>query len=277
MALAALAPVSAEQGQALRVMTYNIRLDLASDGVNAWAKRRDWVVAQVQWLRPDLFGLQEVLPNQKADLIADLPRYRLFGEGRDAKGAGEASPVGYDTERFEFLAGDMFWLSPTPEVSSRGWDAAYPRIATWARLRIRGSQQVVLAINTHWDHVGIIARRQSAAQLVRWIGTNARHCEQVLLFGDFNSEIDSEQMRIIVRSPLGLRDARAITKSAPFGPGGTFNGFKPGSPDSSAIDHILVGGQAELERYAVFSQSIDGRVPSDHFPVLVDLKIAKCR
>ena len=267
----------AQEPQALRLMTYNIRLDLASDGANAWVNRRHWVAAQVSWLRPDIFGMQEVLPNQKADLIADLPRYRLFGGGRDGKDAGEASPIGYDTKRFDFLDGGMFWLSPTPEVPSKGWDAAYRRIVTWARLRIRGTRQEVLAVNTHWDHIGVVARQQSAAQMVRWIEANARRCESVLVFGDFNSEYDSEQMRAMTQSPLALRDARAVSKSPPFGPKGTFNAFNIASIVSRAIDHVLVGSRVEVERYAVFSQVIEGRVPSDHYPVLVDLTLTPCR
>jgi endonuclease/exonuclease/phosphatase family metal-dependent hydrolase len=268
---------SADTPQPLRLMTYNIRLDLASDGANAWANRRHWVAAQVLWLRPDIFGLQEVLPNQKSDLIADLPQYRLFGGGRDGKEKGEASPIGYDIKRFDFVEGGVFWLSPTPEVPSRAWDAAYPRIATWVRLKIRDSKQVVLAINTHWDHIGIIARRKSAAQIVRWIEANARRCDSVLLFGDFNSEDDSEQIRAVTQSPLALRDARAVSKSAPFGPSGTFNGFQTTPPGSRAIDHMLLGSRIEVERYAVFSQVIEGRVPSDHFPVLADLSLTPCR
>ena len=214
---------SAAEPQSLRLMTYNIRLDLASDGVNAWPHRRPWVVAQVQWLQPDLFGMQEVLPHQKAELIADLPQYRIIGGGRDdGQEKGEASPIGYDTTRFAFLGGGLFWLSPTPDVPSKGWDAALNRVATWARLKVRGTRHVVLAINTHWDHIGIIARRESAAQIGRWIEANARRCERVMLFGDFNTEMDSEPLKLIRTSP-GLRDARAVTKSAPFGPAGTFN------------------------------------------------------
>lgn len=270
--------VGAEAPQTVRLMTYNIRLDLASDGANAWPNRSDWVAAQVRWLRPDIFGMQEVRPNQKADLAAALPQYRLFGEGRDGMGEGEASPLGFDTQRFRFLDGGMFWLSPTPAVPSKGWDAAYPRIVTWARLRINGSRQVVLAINTHWDHIGLVARKESAAQIVRWIEANARRCEQVMLFGDFNSELDSEQMQAITGSSLGLRDARAASKSAPLGPAGTFNNFEAAPAESKAIDHFLLGKQIEVERYLVLAQPIDGRWPSDHFPVLVDLRFAEhCR
>lgn len=268
---------AAEHPQPLRLMTYNIRLDLASDGVNAWPHRRQWVAAQILWLRPDLFGLQEVLPNQKADLASDLPQYKIFGDGRDGKGAGEASPIGFDTRRFEFVEGGVFWLSLTPEVPSMGWDAAYRRVVTWARLRVRDSRQIVLAVNTHWDHIGLEARRQSAAQMLRWIREHGRRCERLLVFGDFNSTIDSEQMRAMTQPPLALRDARAVTKTSPFGPPGTFNGFKTEATLPQAIDHVLAGEGVDVERYAVFSQVIDGRVPSDHFPVMVDLSLTPCR
>ena len=93
---------------------------------------------------------------------------------------------------------------------------------------------------------------------------NARRCEPILLFGDFNSEIDSEQMRAITQSPLALRDARAVSKSAPFGPRGTFNGFKASPTEAVAIDHVLLGNRIDVARYAVFSQVIEGRVPGSH-------------
>jgi endonuclease/exonuclease/phosphatase family metal-dependent hydrolase len=262
----------------LRLMTYNIRLDLESDGANRWANRRDWVAAQVLWLRPDIFGMQEVLPSQKADLTAALPQYRLFGGGRDdGKDKGEASPIGFDTTRFDFLEGGTFWLSPTPAIPSKGWDAAYPRIVTWVRLRLRASRQIVLAVNTHWDHVGMVARRQSAAQMSRWVDANSRRCDKVMILGDFNSEIASEPMQAMTGSPQGLRDARAESKSPPFGPAGTFNGFEKFSGLSLVIDHILVARDIDVERYAVFAQVIDGRVPSDHFPVMADLSFTPCR
>lgn len=261
----------------LRLMTYNIRLDLASDGVNAWPHRRDWVSAQVNWLRPDIFGMQEVQPNQKADLAAALPRYRLFGGGRDGEDKGEASPIGFDTSRFRFLDGGQFWLSPTPEVPSKGWDAAYPRIVTWVRLRMISSSTTLLAVNTHWDHIGVEARRQSSAQMGRWIADKAHHCDQLLVLGDFNSELDSAEMRGLTESKLGIRDARAASKSAPFGPTGTFNDFNPGLAESKTIDHLLIDQRIEVKAYAVISQVIEGRVPSDHFPVLADLGVTPCR
>jgi len=260
----------------VRLMTYNIRLDLASDGANAWPHRRDWVAAQILWLHPDIFGMQEVLPNQKSDLIGALPGYRILGGGcDDGKEKGEASPIGFDPKRFDLLDNGLFWLSPTPAVPSKGWDAAYNRVATWTRLRVHGTRHVLLAVNTHWDHVGTIARQESALQIARWIESNAKRCEQVMLFGDFNSGIDEEPLRSI-RTSLGLRDARALSKSAPFGPANTFNGFEPAPAEARVIDHFLLGPRLEVDRYLVLSQVIDGRWPSDHFPVLIDTTIPEC-
>jgi endonuclease/exonuclease/phosphatase family metal-dependent hydrolase len=261
--------------QPLRFMTYNIRLDLASDGENSWAHRRGWVAAQIEWLRPDLFGMQEVLPAQKADLIAALPRYRFVGGGREGDDRGEASPLAFDPRRFDLLESGLFWLSPTPDKPSKGWDAAYNRIVTWARLRMRGAPQSLLVINTHWDHIGAVARKESALQISRWIATHARHCERVLVSGDFNTELASEPLQLLVGS--GLRDARGASRTPPFGPAGTFNGFRNPPEDARTIDHFLLGEGVQVERYLVLSQLIDGRWPSDHFPVIVDLSIAQCR
>lgn len=271
------ATATAREPVSLRLMTYNIRLDLASDGANAWPQRRDWVAAQILWLHPGIFGMQEVLPNQKADLIAALPQYRFIGGGRDdGKEKGEASPIAFDPKRFDLLDSGLFWLSPTPTVASKGWDAAYNRVATWARLRVQGTRHAILAVNTHFDHIGRIARKESALQISRWIESNVKRCEQVMLFGDFNSEIDDEPLASI-KASLGLRDARAVSKSAPFGPANTFNGFELAPAESRVIDHFLLGKQVEVDRYMVLSQVIDGRWPSDHFPVLVDVSIPECR
>lgn len=272
---AATAPARADDAAELRVMTYNIRLDIASDGPNAWPHRKDWVADQVQWLRPDVLGMQEVLPGQRADLVAALPGYRWIGEGRDGEGKGEAVPIAFLEARFELLASGTFWLSPTPEKSSKAWDAAFPRVVTWTRLRMLPEGPVVLAINTHWDHIGLVARRESAKQILRWIEANAGRCDHVLLFGDFNSTLDSEQLKTLTGGRVALRDARAISRTAPFGPEGTFTGFKT-VPEPRAIDHLFVGEAVAVRRYAVFSQIIDGRVPSDHFPVLVDVALTPC-
>ncbi|MEQ1689630.1 MAG: endonuclease/exonuclease/phosphatase family protein, partial [Sphingopyxis sp.] len=259
----------------VRAMTYNIRLDTPVDGENDWSHRRSWLSEQIIWLAPDIFGLQEVVPGQKRDIAHDLPAYRLVGNGRDdGRDMGESSPIGFMPTRFDLLDSGTFWLSPTPDQPGRGWDAAYPRVATWVRLRDRVSHAVLLALNTHWDHIGIEARRQSGLQLRAWLGANARAGEHLILLGDFNTAMTSEAMAALVNpqaSAVRLRDSRAASQTPPFGPVGTFNAFRLVPEEVLTIDHILVGDSVTVSRTAVVAQHVDGRVISDHYPVLADL------
>lgn len=262
----------------LRVMTYNIRLDTPVDGPNRWAYRRAGVAAQIDWFRPDIFGLQEVVFGQKQDMIADLPDYRLIGAGRDdGRNGGESSPIGYRLDRFDLLESGTFWLSPTPDKPSKGWDAAFPRVATWARLRIRPGDKTILAVNTHWDHIGLEARKQSGMLLARWLSEHRGKADHIILIGDFNSDLDGDGLRALTGSVTmpGLRDSRGASQSKPFGPAGTFNNFKLQPEGQDAIDHILVGGNVSVVRYAVIAQNVDGRMLSDHYPVLADLRLGR--
>lgn len=278
LALLSCAPATAKGPTALRVMTYNIRLDTPVDGLNDWSHRRDMLTSQIYWLRPDIFGLQEVVINQKRDIARAFQEFTLIGNGRDdGQDRGESSPVGFATVRFRLLDSGTFWLSPTPAVPSKGWDAAYPRVATWVRLRDRWSGKIILAMNSHWDHVGVEARRNSAQMLRQWLTDHRRPGDYVILIGDFNCEPGSEPLGILTdpTRPLQLREARLNSATPPFGPAGTFNDFKLQPEAERTIDHILVGRQQGREiavsRYAVIAQNVAGRMISDHYPVLADL------
>lgn len=257
--------------QPVRAMTYNIRLDTPSDGENRWTNRRDWMIQQVRWLAPDIVGFQEVLPNQRIDLASGLVGFELVGEGRDGQGRGEASPLGFATTRFRLDASGTFWLSPTPDRPSMGWDAAYPRIATWARLTSRCDRRTLLVVNTHWDHVGIAARRESGRQLAGWLAANRKRGESVVLLGDFNTDAASEGM-LMLTAGGEIRDARLASASPPFGPLRSFNGFGSAtSAKAEVIDHILVDQTWAVSRYAIVEQTVDGKLISDHFPVVAEL------
>lgn len=264
----------------VRAMTYNIRLDTPADGANGWAHRRDGLIAQILWLRPDIFGLQEVVINQKHDLIRALPDYHIVGGGRDdGRDAGESSPIGFDSARFILLDNGTFWLSPNPAAPGVGWDAAYPRIATWVRLRERHGHGTILAVNTHWDHVGVEARRQSGLLLRAWLSEHRQRSDHIVLLGDFNTSIDSDAMQPLLGSAAAapLRDARTVSATAPFGPVGTFNAFQLQPAAAPTIDHILIGEGITVRRYAVIAQNVEGRMLSDHYPVLADLELGPPR
>ncbi len=278
-----IAPASADETQSTdyRAMTYNIRLDLASDGENSWPNRRHAVSSLIAFYRPDFAGLQEVLLHQKQALAFDLPGYALVGVARDdGREAGEFSPLAYRRERFKLSASGTFWLSPTPAVPSKGWDAAYPRIASWAKLRDRRSGQRLLVVNTHFDHVGTMARFESARLLHRWIHENLDRRTVPILLGDFNSGSDSDPVKIITANTSGsrqMRNARESSQTPPFGPIGTFNGFEIGTTAATAIDHIFTGTGAGVLRHATITQHEGGRLPSDHYPVIADIYIKNRR
>jgi endonuclease/exonuclease/phosphatase family metal-dependent hydrolase len=277
--LALLAEPAAAQadGDRFGVMTYNIRLDLASDGADAWPNRRAMVAALIGYHAPDLIGLQEVLQHQKQALEADLPAYAFIGAARDdGRQAGEYSPIGYRRDRYRLLASGTFWLSPTPAVPGKGWDAAYPRIATWARLVERRGGRRLLMVNTHLDHVGLTARLEGARQLRGWIGAQRAKGEAVVLTGDFNSMADSDAYRTIVApGPGALADTLRLTRTPHYGPAGTFTGFKVTQAQAGAIDHIFVSDGVTVLRQATLTDQTAGRLPSDHYPVLADLCVGR--
>lgn len=267
---------AAAKGKADRVsaMTYNIRLDLASDGEDAWPHRRKALTSLVAYYGPDFVGMQEVLLHQKRDVEADLPGYKFVGVARDdGRQAGEYSMLGYRTDRFTPLGSGTFWLSPTPDVPSKGWDAALPRIATWARLR-DGTGQVFLVVNTHFDHIGEIARIESAKLIRRWVGTHRRPGDAVILMGDFNSATGSAPYKAMLAPIAGLialHDTQDLSRTPHFGPQGTFTAFRIDALPDSPIDHIFVTDGVAVLRHATITQQTGGRLPSDHYPVLTDL------
>lgn len=252
----------------LNVATYNLRLNIASDGPNAWPQRKEAVKALIRFHEFDLLGTQEGLLDQLQDLAA-MPGWAWVGAGRDdGQHGGEHAAIFYRTARFELLAHGDFWLSPTPDRPSMGWDGrCCKRIASWARLTDRASGLRFYVFNAHFDHEGVQARRESALLMLRKIGEIAGR-EPVISMGDYNTTPATEPIAIFSAS---LRDARAASESPPYGPVGTFNGFRLDAPMADRIDYVFVGPRWRVLKYGVLSDTLDGRFPSDHHPVLVRL------
>ncbi len=256
-------------GPPLRVMTFNLRLNIASDGPNAWPHRRDMVASMVRFHRADLVGVQEALPDQLSDLDALLPEFDRFGAGRTAARSGEHSAIFYRNDRFEVLDQSTFWLSETPQVpGSKGWDAAYERIVTWGRMRDRRTGSTFFHFNTHFDHVGKVARRESARLLVQKIGEIAGAGAHVIVTGDFNDVPGSEAYDTLVSA--GFLDTYTLSERPHHGPTSTWNEFREIQP-GRRIDFIFVGGAFRVLQHAILSDTFDGRFPSDHLPVVADV------
>ena len=260
--------VAQKPAQSLRVATYNLRLNVASDGVNAWPNRKELVINLVRYHQFDVFGTQECFRGQLND-VAELTDYSFVGHGRDdGKEAGEHSAIFYRKSRLQLLQSGDFWLSQTPGQPSKGWDATCcNRICSWARFRDLATRKELFFFSVHFDHEGVEARRQSGLLMVEKIREIAKDTP-VICVGDFNSTPETEQIRTMQAL---LQDAFRSTRQPPYGPVGTFNGFKLDAPLADRIDYIFVSRQFSVLDYAVLTDSMRGLYPSDHFPVLVNV------
>ncbi|NCP22191.1 MAG: endonuclease/exonuclease/phosphatase [Flavobacteriales bacterium CG03_land_8_20_14_0_80_35_15] len=269
-----LMPSLIAQAQSLKVMTYNIRLDVASDGENAWPLRKDFFTSQIQFYEPDVFGVQEAKPNQVIDIAEALNQYNKVGIAREGEGKGESSNIFYKKNRFILKQTNTFWLSNTPDTISKGWDAAFNRVCTYVLLKDKQTHKTFWVFNTHLDHIGEVARTKSIELILSKIAALNSKNYPVIVMGDFNSEPDTE--RIIALKKV-MNDTRTVSIEKPFGPFGTFNDFKHNQPVTKLIDYIFISknNQFKVQKHAVLSDSKDLKYPSDHLPVFVILNFNK--
>ncbi len=253
-----------------KIMTYNIRLDVVSDGKNAWKFRKDAMINQINEIRPDVFGIQEGLSHQVKYLKYNLKNYDYVGQARDGKKDNEEySAVFYNVNKYNILYDNTIWLSETPNKVSKGWDAAHKRIATYAQIEDKKSGKKFWVFNTHLDHKGTKARAEGIKVILNEIDkVNDKH-ETVILMGDLNESSDNPLI-----NSLNDRFIDGSTKlvTSNYEPIGTFNSFDPKSTMSRRIDYIFTSKNVLIESYMVNRTPSNGRFVSDHFPVIVDME-----
>lgn len=262
-------------------MCFNVRYGSANDLDNRWELRKDLLVQTIVSADPDILGVQEAEAGQADELRERLRGYGFVGAGRaDGKRRGEFCALYFKTDRLEPLAEGHFWLSPTPDVpGSKGWDADLPRMASWARLKdAEAGGEPVLVLNTHWDYVGSVARRESARLIRRKI--RELNGGPAVVMGDLNTTEDTESFEALTRavdtdegegagqSDLALLDSYRQCHPDRTTEEATYHGFS-GGVHGSRIDFILhtpdlkaVGAEIDRRRGA------GGRYPSDHYPIL---------
>ena len=265
--------------QRLYVGTYNIRYNNPNDEKegNAWAQRCSQLCDFINFEQPEIYGTQEVLVDQLHDLIKGLDGYGYIGVGRDdGKEKGEYAAIFYKKDQLSLLDSGNFWLSPTPERASLGWDAACIRIFTWGKFQDKISGKQFYFFNTHMDHVGTVARRESAQLILKRINQLSKGLPTILT-GDFNVDQTDEIYQIFSNSGV-LRDCytNALQRMAPTG---TWNDFMQDSRSKARIDHIFVSSDFKVPHYAIFTNSYwlgkSRRNISDHYPVMVKLIFAQ--
>lgn len=260
------------KGQTYKIMTYNIRYDNPNDGDNQWSKRKEFLSSQIAFNEVDIFGIQEGLQHQVTYLDSVFVNYNYIGVGRDdGKTKGEYSAIFYDTKKFRVIENGTFWLSETPNEISVGWDASMERICTYGLFQDLNTMQQFFLFNTHFDHIGTEARFKSASLILQKKDELNPKKLPVIVMGDFNLTPETEPIKLISKV---LNDSKIISETTPFGPIGTFNGFKFNHPVTDRIDYIFTSKKnVSIKKYVVLSKSKNSKYPSDHFPVFVDLLI----
>lgn len=254
----------------LNIATYNLRMDTESDSLDAWRHRKEAVKGLIRFHDFDIFGTQEGFKHQ-LDGILELGNYAYVGGGRDdGKDAGEHSAIFYKKNRFELLENGDFWYAENPDVPGKGWDATCcNRICSWAKFKDTKTGKEFFFFNSHYDHEGQIARKNSSLLLLRKIeeiaGNNTVFCT-----GDFNATPDSEPIQIILNDGK-LKDSYHTSAQPPYGTEGTFNAFRLHAPMKDRIDYIWVTEDVTVNKYGVLNDMHYGHFPSDHFPVMINV------
>ncbi len=257
----------------VKVMSFNIRLDVKSDGENWWENRKDKVAGLMKYYGADFIGGQEVQHHQLVYLKEQLSGYDHIGVGRDdGKEKGEYSCIFYNKEKFVPVKQGTFWLSQTPDTVSMGWDAVCNRVCTWGLFRLGKTKKMIWVFNTHFDHVGKLARTESAKLiLAKMKALTAGKNYPVVFMGDLNSKPADEPVSILNTE---LNNARTKSAETPYGPADTWNGFKFSQQPEGCIDYIFTNRYEKLtvRKFATITDSYDMKYPSDHFPVMAHLE-----
>lgn len=255
-------------GQSYQFVTYNIKFDDLNDTNNPWKDRSSHVINLMQFHKMDLIGTQEGMKNQ-LDEISSTLKYPYIGQSREEDGIkGEFSAIFYNPKKFTLLESNTFWLSPTPDKASIGWDAALNRICTYGKFEDENDQQFYV-FNIHYDHVGQKAREESSKLVLEKIKSINTSNTPVILMGDFNVENDNRAYEIIVESDF--KDSKNLSQSTPYGAVGTFNGFNWDKKPERVIDYIFVNQRIQVLRYGILTDNYGLKYPSDHFPVMIEV------
>jgi endonuclease/exonuclease/phosphatase family metal-dependent hydrolase len=252
------------------IITYNIRMNTPDDGVNAWPLRKDKVASLLKFHQADIFNVQEALPEQMDDMTALFPDFDHVGVGRDdGVRKGEFMAVFFRKDRFEKLTDGMFWLSETPDKPGFGWDAVCNRTVTWIKLKDKMTKKVFYVFDTHFDHRGKKAREEAAILILKSIKEINKENLPLILTGDLNLTKNTVPVQSILKE---LNDAQDKSITPPYGQAGTSGGFEV-KLMPNRIDYIFINSKVTVLRHGVLSDSFGLYYPSDHLPVLAEVKI----
>lgn len=261
--------------QEMKLMSYNIRL-IADDRENSWPNRREEMASLLNYYEPDFIGLQEVVEAQRTYLLGQMPAYQSIGVARDdGKAQGEYSCIFYKKQKYRLLQQGTFWLSPTPDQVSFGWNAACRRVCTYGLFERLSDHYQCWVLNTHFDHLGDTARLESARLIIQKAKLlRQTHPAPLFLTGDFNSRPGEAPEQLLNTT---FTNTRKIARTPPLGAPDTWNEFRHDLKPKGTIDFIFAFTEDHpvVDKFITITHSFDQRYPSDHFPVMTHINTQK--
>ncbi len=251
----------------IRIMSFNIRC--TNVGRDSWEDRIGIVTETMVKSEADSIGVQEATPEWMATLKETLTDYDYVGVARDdGDNQGEYCALFYLKDKYNLIDSGNFWLSETPDKPSLGWDAACNRICTWAVLENKETKEQYLHVNSHFDHEGVVARRESVKMILSFI--EEYKDLPVVFTADMNVQEGSENYTQFIQE---LYDTKFEAEDNMIYL--TYHDTKPSKHQGDIIDYVMVNDNFEALSYKVVTAGIDERYVSDHFPVYADLEIKK--
>ena len=269
-------PIVVQQGfeekaeENLRIMSFNIRC--LNVGTDSWEDRIGIVSQTILDSEADSIGVQEATPEWMATLKNTVSeKYAYVGVGRDdGDNEGEYSAVFYLKDKYDVIDSGTFWLSETPDKPSKGWDAACNRICTWARLKNKETGEEYVHMNSHFDHVGISARKNSVSLILE--RAKAFGDIPVVFTADMNVKEGSSNYLQFTESMYFYDTKHLAPDTMDYC---TYHDTKPNAHKDDVIDYVMINDGFDAVSYKVVTQGIDGRFVSDHYPIYADIKIIK--
>lgn len=264
---------SSYQNEPIKVMTFNIRVDTFIDFFNGWSHRKNIVFDTLADYAADVICLQEALPNQVQDIQRALPQYNNYSIGRnDGKKKGESCAIFYRKDRFVLDDCGTFWFSDTPQKpGSKDWGSLWPRICTWVRLIKKQTGKAFYVYNVHLDPLSQGARKKSTKLLAKNIADRKTE-DPFIVMGDFNMALKNPAMKYLHNAnntahPEMINAWQCLNPKLSPGTSHNFTGRAFGAK----IDHISVCEDAKVLAVNIDRRQVNGRYPSDHFPVIAKI------
>lgn len=251
----------------LAIMSYNIRLASVDDGPNHWNIRKQKLVDLINYYDADFIGVQEAQIPQLDFIKQNNLQLEFIGLPRSEDTNAEYSAIFYKKEKYKVIKQKTMWLSETPNQVSKGWDAAYNRIITYGLFENKKTKKSVWIINTHFDHVGKIARQKSLEMIDNLIQQLTKEKNVPAFFmGDFNMNHDDTSVKYIQQKYLDTR----LNAEVVYGPNFTWEDFKFHEKGTEVLDYILYKKNEKVvcKSFNTIDDFYDFKYPSDHLPIL---------